>query len=208
VWAEKGHSELNRLLVLTQRHHQHQAEYAILCQQQEWLRQIDQILTPSQEGWGIERAWEASWELWGLLRQLERVAHIQPCHHAFVHAVIKWTRNLGMGLYQCFRDARLPRTNNDLERFFRQRKGDHRRMTGHRSWNRYIVRFGRYVAFHDPADPPQQVFRRMQHITATTYRTERDCWRSSLLPYRQHHRFRRNPHDYLLALESAWFPDG
>ena len=116
----------------------------------------------------------------------------------------KWVKNLGVGLYACFLEPKLPRTNNDMERFLRKLKGQHRRITGRRSWNQYILRYGAHVAFHDAADAPATVLRRLRLVPYSLYRRNRNQWRASQEPARQRSRYRRNPTGYLSRLEAAW----
>ena len=47
------------------------------------------------------------------------------------------------GLFYCFDDPRIPRTDNGMEITIRHEKTSYRRMTGMRSWDSYIAQYGR-----------------------------------------------------------------
>ena len=47
------------------------------------------------------------------------------------------------GLFFCYDDPRIPRTDNGLEITIRHEKTSYRRMTGMRSWDSYIAQYGR-----------------------------------------------------------------
>ncbi len=54
------------------------------------------------------------------------------------------------GLFHCYRDKRIPRTNNGLEITIRRVKMSYRRMTGRRSWGDFIASYGRSVFLLPP----------------------------------------------------------
>jgi hypothetical protein len=168
----------------------------MLIQQQTWLRQMDAILTPPAEGYGEESAWEAQWHLWAMVRWL---ACQSLDHQVFAQHVATWVMNMGSQMFACFLTPALPRTNNDLERFFRHAKGAYRRMTGRRNGNDYILRLGRYAVFHEEQEAQKQVLDHFRRVPYGQFRAERDAWRVSLAPGRQRQRFRRQPQVYLQA---------
>jgi hypothetical protein len=63
---------------------------------------------------------------------------------AYVGTVL---RRLGAGLYPCYDVPGLPRTDNDLEHFYRQLKAGERRATGHRRSDAFVVRVGGFAAY-------------------------------------------------------------
>ncbi len=70
-----------------------------------------------------------------------------PGDEVLVNNVLAYTKGFWNGLYTCYDTSHVPRTNIDHERFFRQTKTKHRRMTGRRSWNDYILSSGEFVVF-------------------------------------------------------------
>lgn len=112
-----------------------------------------------------------------------------------------YTRGFWKGLFTCYDHPHVPRTNNDHERFFRRTKTRHRRMTGLRSWNEYILRSGEMVVFVDDALRQNDVLSRLQAVDYLAYRDERLRWSSRLSEATKRRRFRTNPELYLQRAE-------
>lgn len=102
-----------------------------------------------------------------------------------------YTKVFWKGLFTCYDHSHLPRTNNDHERFFRKTKTRHRRMTGLRSWNEYIVRSGEFVAFVDDALRHKNVVGRLQSVTYEAFHTERQRWSLRLQETTKRRRFQK-----------------
>jgi hypothetical protein len=49
------------------------------------------------------------------------------------------------GLFACYDDPRIPRTNNQMEVTIRRVKMDYRRASGRRSWSDFVAQYGRSV---------------------------------------------------------------
>src|SRR5262249_15984722 len=62
---------------------------------------------------------------------------------------LRGTDNMRPQLIQCYDLAGLPRTNNDMEGFIRSIKTRYRRISGRKNWNRYLLRYGRRVAYYE-----------------------------------------------------------
>src|SRR5262249_20864924 len=67
------------------------------------------------------------------------------CLEHFLHV----TDNMRPQLIQCYDLPSLPRTNNDMEGFIRAIKTRYRRISGRKNWNRYLLRYGRRVAYYE-----------------------------------------------------------
>lgn len=115
-----------------------------------------------------------------------------------------YTNGFWEGLFTCYDYPHLPRTNNDHERYFRHTKTRHRRMTGLRSWNEYILRCGEYVVFVDDALHQEDIEQRLQSVTYETFRAERKQWEDRLTGTTKRRRFRRNPDKYLTDVEKRY----
>ncbi|MBN2981779.1 transposase [Cohnella algarum] len=87
--------------------------------------------------------------------------------------LMSYTRGFWKGLFTCYDYPHVPRTNNDHERFFRRTKTRHRRMTGLRSWNEYILRNGEMVVFVDDALRQNDLVSRLQAVSYLAFRDER-----------------------------------
>jgi hypothetical protein len=119
-----------------------------------------------------------------------------------VNNVKSYSKGFWRGLFTCYDAPHVPRTNNDHERFFRQTKTRHRRMTGRRSWNDYILRSGEFVVLVDDALQQENVLERLQLVDYSTFAQERSRWNERLHEGIKRQRFRRNPIQYLKDIES------
>jgi len=118
--------------------------------------------------------------------------------------LISYTKGFWKGLFTCYDHPYIPRTNNDHERFFRQTKTRHRRMTGLRSWNEYILHSGEMVVFVDDALRQQDVMKRLQNVDYQKFQEERQRWSSRLTEGAKRRRFRSNPEKYLQETERKY----
>jgi hypothetical protein len=115
-----------------------------------------------------------------------------------------YTKGFWKGLFTCYDHLHVLRTNNDHERFFRKTKTRHRRMTGLRSWNEYIVRSGEFVVFVDDALRQKDLLKRLQSVSYAAFRQERNRWGIRLEETTKRRRFRRNPQKYLTDAENKY----
>jgi hypothetical protein len=128
----------------------------------------------------------------------------QTCLAHFLHV----TENLRPQLVQCYDVAGLPRTNNDMEGFIRAIKTRYRRVSGRKNWNRYLLRYGRRVAYYEArvrmepgtADVEQGVRR----VTPTQWRAARAKQRQCQAEQLKQHRFRHKRTQFLQELEGRW----
>lgn len=72
-------------------------------------------------------------------------SRVQAGVRHFLHV----TRNMRSHLIRCYDVSGLPRTNNDMEGLIRAIKIRYRRMSGRKNWNRYLLRYGRRVAYYE-----------------------------------------------------------
>src|SRR5688572_8082737 len=75
----------------------------------------------------------------------ELSASERRCLEHFLHV----TDNMRPHLIHCYDLELLPRTNNDMEGFIRAIKTRYRRISGRKNWNRYLLRYGRRVAYYE-----------------------------------------------------------
>lgn len=127
--------------------------------------------------------------------------YTQEGDEVLVNNVKSYTKGFWKGLFTCYDAPHVPRTNNDHERFFRQTKTRHRRMTGRRSWND-ILRSGEFVVLVDDALKQENVIERLQLVDYTAFAQERNRWNERLLEGTKRQRFRRNPNKYLIDIET------
>jgi hypothetical protein len=135
-----------------------------------------------------------------LLNWLEQT-YTEETDQLMVKNFMSYTKGFWKGLFTCYDHPHVPRTNNDHERFFRKTKTRHRRMTGLRSWNEYIVRSGEFVVFVDDALRQKDVLKRLQSVSYNVFREERIRWSNRLEETTKRRRFRRDPQKYLHEAE-------
>src|SRR5215210_7579879 len=84
--------------------------------------------------------------------KLQAAASGQPLtatEQACLQHFLQVTASLRPQLIQCYDLPGLPRTNNDMEGFIRAIKTRYRRVSGRKNWNRYLLRYGRRVAYYE-----------------------------------------------------------
>jgi hypothetical protein len=126
------------------------------------------------------------------------------CLEHFVHV----TDNMRPQLIQCYDLASLPRTNNDMEGFIRAIKTRYRRISGRKNWNRYLLRYGRRVAYYEAGvrmtDGASGIDARVRQVPHERWRIaraeQRLCQEEQLKQYRVRHRRTQ----FLSGLEARW----
>jgi len=130
--------------------------------------------------------------------------YTKPEDAPVVENILRYTSGFWDGLFTCYDEYHLPRTNNDLERFFRQTKANHRRITGLRNWNTYIQRHGEMIVLTGDALRQEHVEWRLRSVDNAAYKKCKLEWQSRLNDHVERRRFNRNPLAYLAALECEW----
>lgn len=115
---------------------------------------------------------------------------------------------LGDGLYHCYDVPGLPRTDNDLERFYRRVKSEERRITGHRRSDSFVVRVGGFAAYATAASGSSESELRQQltGVPASKWQAEREILRANQERQAKMRRFRLHREAYLADLEARWAP--
>jgi hypothetical protein len=143
------------------------------------------------------------WELAHVLEWLKQT-YTKEEDAAMVDNVIRYSRGFWKGLFPCYDYYYIPRTNNELEQFFRQTKACHRRITGLRNWNNYIVRNGEMIVLVSDALRQKHVISRLRTVSYENYNERKAKWNKRLFGSIQRRRFNRDPALYLLNLEDLW----
>lgn len=115
-------------------------------------------------------------------------------------------RRLGDGLSHCSDVPGLPRTNNDHEHFYRPLKAGHRRATGHRRSDAFVVRVGGFAAFAAAASgvPESTLREQLARVPAAVGEASRAELRATHERQTKMHRFHLRPDHYLRGLEAHW----
>jgi hypothetical protein len=126
------------------------------------------------------------------------------CLEHFVHV----TANMRPQLIQCYDLPSLPRTNNDMEGFIRAIKTRYRRISGRKNWNRYLLRYGRRVAYYEAG---VRMTGEPRAIDACVGRVPHDRWRKAQAEQRRcqeeqlkQYRVRHRRQQFLAGLEARW----
>jgi hypothetical protein len=115
-------------------------------------------------------------------------------------------RRLGPGLYHCYDVPGLPRTDNDLEQFYRRLKAQERRITGHKRSDSFVVRVGGFAAYAAAAadEPESKLLARLATVPADAWQQERARLRANQERQAKMRRFRLHRAAYLADLEARW----
>jgi hypothetical protein len=121
------------------------------------------------------------------------VQHIQQTFHSFA-----W------GLFTCYDQPEVPRTNNQLERFIRQMRMGRRRISGQKNVHDFVMRYGPYATLIDPAEPLDELLARLDNVDQDEFWQERKRLQLTLLDEAKIHRFRHHRQEFLADLETRW----
>ncbi len=128
----------------------------------------------------------------------------QRCLRHFLHV----TASLRPQLIQCYDLVGLPRTNNDMEGFIRAIKTRYRRVSGRKNWNRYLLRYGRRVAYYEAqvrsGGGVAGVNGAVEQVTPQQWRRARAEQRARQADQLKQYRFRHKRATFLQGLEARW----
>ena len=171
--------------------------------QQGWLIDLQRLLKPSQ---GCETSTTSQQIETKVDRYLVKLAQrdLDEIDRPVAEHIITTFRNRWWGLFVCYDVPDLPPTNNDLESFFGRLKTNQRRITGRKSVNGFVLRYGAYAAFVDLAETKTDLLTRLRHVDQAVYRQERQQLQRILLERQDYHRFCHNLDTVVKELEAEW----
>jgi hypothetical protein len=197
---------LEEMQTLTQRRHLRDTQYQRVQRQQDWILGLEEILDAprTRQGWwtqtGIEVAQEMEHFLDGLM---EQKAYF-PEDAAVIDHIVRRVEEWSPGLFNCYEEPIIPRTDNGLEQYIGALKRQRRRTTGHKGVADYISRHGPYAVFYDPEDLMEEILQRFRQVSSEEFREERERFRAAQSCQRRIRSFRRDSDAYLQALEHLW----
>jgi hypothetical protein len=126
---------------------------------------------------------------------------VRPVDH-----LITVLRRLGDGLYHCYDVPGLPRTDNDLEQFYRRVKMLERRITGHKRSDTFVVRVGGFAVYAAAASQAteSELLRQLATVRAEAWQAERATLWANQERQAKMRRFRLHRAAYLADLEARW----
>jgi hypothetical protein len=123
---------------------------------------------------------------------------------AIAQHVIATFRNRWWDLFVCYDVPDLPSTNNDLESFFGRLKTNQRRITGRKSVNSFVLRYGAYAAFVDLSESKADLLTRLRQVDRAAYQRERQQLQRILAERQDYHRFCHKLDTVVQELEAEW----
>jgi hypothetical protein len=141
-----------------------------------------------------------------LLAKACAAGDVAPWLRPKVEHLVTVLRRLGPGLYHCYDVPGLPRTDNDLEQFFRRVKADQRRITGHKRADAFVVRLGGFAVYATAAGttPTTSLLQALASVPADAWQRERVILRANQERQTKMRRFRLHRAAYLADLEARW----
>lgn len=132
--------------------------------------------------------------------------HIAAWLHPAVAHLGTVLRRLGDGLYHCYDRPALPRTNNDLEHFYRQVKAGERRITGRKRADSFVVRVGGFAVYAAATKDADEatLLRQLTGVPVAAWQAERVVLRANQERQTQMRRFHLRRDAYLADLEARW----
>jgi len=117
-------------------------------------------------------------------------------------------RRLGDGLYHCYDVPGLPRTDNDMEQFYRRVKTEQRRITGRKRADAFVVRVGGFAVYATATAAggatEATLLQQLGAVPADQWQQERITLRANQDRQTKMRRFRLHPDAYLAAVEARW----
>jgi len=200
------HPLLEEIQGLTQRRHQWDTKYLRLRRQQDWVLGLAEMLDVSrtEQGWWTQAGIEVAQEVEHYLAYLIDLQPYFPDETPIIEHIVKRTQAWAPGLFHCYEEPAIPRTDNGLEQYIGVLKRQRRRTTGHKAVADYITRHGPYAVFYDPEDTPEETLDRFRQVSTQEFREERERFRAAQACQRRIRSFRRDPDSYLHRLEFLW----
>ena len=169
-------------------------------EQRSWLIELQRILEtePKPSSREIED------QIDRYLVDLSQRDDLDEADQVIAQHVISTFRNRWWGLFVCYDTPGLPATNNDLESFFGRLKTNQRRITGRKSVNNFVLRYGPYAACVDLSETKAALLHRLSHVDRAVYQQERQQLQLILDERREYHRFHHKLDIVVKELENEW----
>jgi hypothetical protein len=193
------------LLKIASFHRRYADQTAHLQRQRQWLIDLQRLLDPPQTAPEVKPTGsDIEAQVDRYLFELKERNDLDETDQTIAQHLITTFRNRWWGLFVCYDVPGLPATNNDLESFFGRLKTNQRRITGHKSVNSFVLRYGAYVAFIDRAESKTDLLTRLRQVVRAAYRQERQQLQGILAERQDYHRFCHNLDKVVQELEAEW----
>lgn len=178
--------------------------YAQVKQQREWIIELARLFEPCDKAGQPRTARQVKREVKQFLNQLEQEAQARPQDEAVIACILKAVRHRWWGLFICYRIPNVPSSNNDLETFFKDMKHHQRRITGRKSVNEFILRYGPFAAFIDYDESFDDLLARLRQVKPEEFEQARQALRKTETRFKKLYRFRHHPDKFYKDLEARW----
>lgn len=197
---------LEEIQTLTRRRHDWDETYQRIRRQQAWVLELADILDVprTSQGWYTKAGVEVAQEVEHFLDGLAALKPERPDDAPLIDHIIRRTEAWAPGLFFCYEEPALPRTNNDLEQYNSTLKRQRRRITGRKATADYITRHGPYLVFYDSDESAEEVLARFRRVSATEFRQERAHFTAAHACQRRIRSFRRDADGFFQRAEALW----
>ena len=192
------------LLNITLIRSQYIEPYTQLKRQSAWIIELARLFEPCDKQGHIRTARQVKQEVNQFLKRLEQEAVQCPSEPKVIDCIVKAVRHRWWGLFTCYQIANMPSSNNDLETFFKDIKHHQRRITGRKSVQEFILRYGPFAAFIDYAESFDDLLARLRQVKSTDFKQARQALQKVQLRLKKLCRFRHHPDLYFRDLENRW----
>ncbi len=166
--------------------------------------ELARLLEPCDKQGRPRTARQVKREVKQFLERLEQEATECPDESKVIASIVKAVRNRWWGLFTCYRVSNVPSSNNDLETFFKDMKHHQRRITGRKSVQEFILRYGPFAAFIDYAESLDDLLTRLRQVKPKDFKQARQTLQKVQLRLKKLYRFRHHPDEYYRDLETRW----
>lgn len=199
AWIKKGTPLLENLFRIVRNVDNYKEDYQLVKRWDTRFKKIATIMEPSENKTSF---WVEN-RLKQYLNQMEKELNRKE-DQPFVENLLKYSKRFWKGLFTFYDYPLIPRTNNDLELFFRRIKQKHRRITGSRTWNRYIIRHGENIVFVENVSNEQEGLQMIKNVNYSAYNTDANKWEQRIGEHIKQRRFKKEPNEYLNTIEEKW----
>lgn len=172
--------------------------------QSAWIIELARLFEPCDKQGHVRTARQVKQGVNQFLKRLEQLATERPDEAKVVACIVKSVRHRWWGLFTCYQIANVPSSNNDLETFFKDMKHHQRRITGRKSVQEFILRYGPFAAFIDYTESFDDLLARLRQVKSTNFKQARQALQKVQLRLKKLYRFRHHPDLYFRDLEKRW----
>ena len=192
------------MLELTLIRNQYIEPYLQLKRQSAWIIELARLFEPCDKQGHVRITRQVKREVTQFLKCLEQEAAQHPDETKVVTSIVKAVRHRWWGLFTCYQVSHVPSSNNDLETFFKGMKHHQRRITGRKSVQEFILRYGPFAAFIDYTETFDDLLARLRQVKPKDFQQAHQALQKVQLRLKKVYRFRHHPDQYFHDLETRW----